>query len=420
MTRFWLLLLYAIPALLLTIGTAVFLVSPKLDLEIARRFYLEGAVNRWHLGEDQPWAFLYAFSAFPAIVVSALAFCLLVMGIGRPRLSKLRKVSAYLVSVLVLGPGLIVNGLMKEFWGRPRPNNLTEFGSDQAFEGLLRLDSSTVGKSFGCGHATMGFFFLALAFVFLSVGRRKTGWFVFAVAFSYGSLIGVARVIQGSHWTSDVLWAGGAVWLSAGFLFHLFKLHQNVWYVPENPVGARIPRWVTAITAPVLLTLIFSVCLAWPYKKTRESTILPKEFMENPRTIPSTVILDLDVEGPVELTRGDTLLVTTEAIGIGFPKSSLYNDRVFIENGAKIKHRRKGRFTKLDVRTRVTLLPNRTYKIKLSNRVTEVYLLAEGKRDPNNFAHILLTAGFTTVLKNFTGDVVDEDFFGNRTRSVSF
>lgn len=424
MTRFWLLLLYVIPAVLLAVGTAVFLINPQLDLVIARKFYLAGAVDRWHLGVEQPWAFLYSFSAFPAIVVSALAFCILVLGIGRPRLSRHRKTTTYLLSVLVLGPGLIVNGLMKEYWGRPRPNNLTEFGSDQAFEGLLRLDPETAGKSFGCGHATMGFFFLALAFILLAAGRRKAGWFVFLGALVYGSLIGAARVIQGSHWTSDVLWAGGVVWLSAGLLFQLFRLHQGVSYEPKNPVGATVPRWVTAVTAPVLLVLIFGVCLAWPYNKTRESTVLPKEFMENPRTIPTTVFLDLDLEGAVELERGDTILVTTEAVGIGFPKSSLYNDRVFIDSddaiGAEIKHRRKGRFTKLDARTRVTLLPNRTYKIKLSSRVTEVYLIAEGKRDPNNFAEVLLISGFSTELKNFTGDVVEEDFFGNQTRRVSF
>jgi membrane-associated PAP2 superfamily phosphatase len=44
----------------------------------------------------------------------------------------------------------------------------------------------------------------------------------------YGSLVGCARVVQGAHFASDVLWALGIVYFTALAMFYVLRLHRDV------------------------------------------------------------------------------------------------------------------------------------------------------------------------------------------------
>jgi lipid A 4'-phosphatase len=70
----------------------------------------------------------------------------------------------------------------------------------------------------------VGFYFVSLALV-LSGGVSKA---VFAFSVCYGALIGFARVAQGGHFFSDVVFSFIFVYLTAKILFYLmfdrFKL----------------------------------------------------------------------------------------------------------------------------------------------------------------------------------------------------
>ncbi|MFM1561465.1 MAG: phosphatase PAP2 family protein [Roseibacillus sp.] len=414
MTRRWILLLYVLPALLLAAGSVPFLVS-DLDLQLAHKYFNE-KVSLWIYAERQPWAWLYSYGPIPAIVTAVLAFSLLTLSIGRPKLARYRKVAAFLALALLLGPGLVANSIFKENWGRPRPRQVESLGGREKFEPLLTIDKSSDGKSFVCGHATMGFYFFAGGLALLAARRRKTGILVLVGAAGYGTFIGVARIVQGGHFASDVLWSAGVIWFTSAGLLHAFGLHRNVLYEPKKPVGANLPRWVPVATLTGLLALIGFTTLAFPYARIKATTLINGELAR----LPDTVILNLDLEGSVELERGEELKLETESRGIGFPKSRLKNDRIFIADGAEVTHRRSGYFTKLHVRTRITLPANRVYKITLGKRVKAVYILPPGEFDPNNFAHVRLTSGFRTELMNLKTKVVDEDFFGRKTRAFSF
>jgi membrane-associated PAP2 superfamily phosphatase len=54
-------------------------------------------------------------------------------------------------------------------------------------------------------------------------------WSLFFVALGlgYGSLVGLARMLQGAHFLSDVLWALGFVYLTALASFYLLRPHRS-------------------------------------------------------------------------------------------------------------------------------------------------------------------------------------------------
>jgi lipid A 4'-phosphatase len=103
---------------------------------------------------------------------------------------------------LALGPGLVVNTILKDHWGRARPHQILVFGGDAHFTpAVLMADQCARNCSFPSGHAALGFWLVAVAMV---VPPR---WRCLAMgcALAIGALVGAMRIAQGAHFLSDVI-----------------------------------------------------------------------------------------------------------------------------------------------------------------------------------------------------------------------
>jgi lipid A 4'-phosphatase len=130
---------------------------------------------------------------------------------------KQRRAALYLLLVMIVGPGLLVNGVFKDHWGRARPSQVVEFGGDKQFtRAAVPADQCEKNCSFVGGHASVGFFFLAFAFV---VPRRRVLWLALGTGLGLG--IGLVRIMQGGHFLSDIVFSGIIVYLSARVLHDL-------------------------------------------------------------------------------------------------------------------------------------------------------------------------------------------------------
>ena len=108
---------------------------------------------------------------------------------------------AFLLLLLALGPGLLVNLVMKEHCGRARPVDLEQFGGTKRFSPAFVL-SDQGGHSFPSGHVASAFYLAAVAFV---VARRKRLWV--RVTLEYGVLVAFFRIASGGHFLSDAITA---------------------------------------------------------------------------------------------------------------------------------------------------------------------------------------------------------------------
>lgn len=121
----------------------------------------------------------------------------------------------FLLTSLALGPGLIVNTLLKDFWGRPRPSTLREFGGTNFYVPPLMIsDQCERNCSFSSGHAALGFW--VVAFALLAPPHRRP-W-AMAAALAFGIVVGYVRIAQGGHFLSDVVFSavivvGLTIWL---------------------------------------------------------------------------------------------------------------------------------------------------------------------------------------------------------------
>jgi membrane-associated PAP2 superfamily phosphatase len=213
---------WLIPGLILIVLTVMFWVT-DLDLHVERMFYEPS--SGWVHKDDQPWNALYQYGVVPAWIVSLSALAILVASIWLRRFVSHRRVCAFLVLVMVVGPGLLVNEVFKKHWGRPRPRDVYEFAGDREFVSVWIKSPAQNGNSFASGHASTGFF-LFTPYFFLRNGRKKWAVFFLALGVSYGSLVGLARMIQGAHFLSDIVWAAGFVYLSGLAFYYALRFDR--------------------------------------------------------------------------------------------------------------------------------------------------------------------------------------------------
>ena len=191
----------------LTIAIAVF----DLDLRLADWLYTPGA--GFVHGGQQPWAALYEYGEWPGLVLAAGALAALLLGLFWQSLRRYRLASTFFVLLYLIGPGLLVNVTLKEYWGRPRPADIVEFGGKRVFSQPWQMRTVDRRKSFPSGHASVAFYLAAPWFLLRSI-RRRAAYAWLSVGVGYGLLVGAARMTQGAHFLSDILWSGGLVYLT--------------------------------------------------------------------------------------------------------------------------------------------------------------------------------------------------------------
>ena len=213
---------WVLPVVVLA-GLTVPFWTTTLDLSLAEHFYTPG--TGWEQGAEEPWRALKHYGVIPAWIIGVGALGAFGASFWKNSARALRRRALYLVLALAIGPGVIVNDVFKENWGRPRPLDVRGLGGDRGYVKPWVKSPKEMGGSFVSGHAAMGFYLLVPYFLVRRRSRAQALAFVM-LGLGYGSLVGLARMAQGAHFASDVLWALGLVYLTALALFYALGLHR--------------------------------------------------------------------------------------------------------------------------------------------------------------------------------------------------
>ncbi|MDD2897408.1 MAG: phosphatase PAP2 family protein [Desulfuromonadaceae bacterium] len=219
---------FAIPLTILLLATFIIAVTGA-DLIVSAPFFIDG---KWPIGDQQPWHLLYVLDRGPSIALGASGLVAAIIGYLSPLRRSWIRPGLFLVILLILGPGLIVNTVFKDYWGRPRPREIVQFGGTKEFLHPWQKGIAHKGRSFPSGHASAAFYLSAPFFIY----RRKKpeiarAWLIGGLCF--GFLMSAARITQGGHFLSDNLWAWGMVHLIAVALYYLLRLDRD-----EAPTAA--------------------------------------------------------------------------------------------------------------------------------------------------------------------------------------
>ena len=213
---------FALPVAILILAT-IAIAATGADLLVSAPFCIGG---KWPVGDLQPWHLLYILDRGPAIVLGMCGLTAALIGcIYKQRRNWVRP-GFFLVILLVLGPGLTVNTVFKEYWGRPRPREIVQFGGAKEFLQPWQKGIAHHGRSFPSGHSSAAFYLSAPFFLLRRRKPRAAAWWQTG-GLLFGTLMSVARITQGGHFLSDTLWAWGMVHLLAVALYYLLRLDRE-------------------------------------------------------------------------------------------------------------------------------------------------------------------------------------------------
>jgi membrane-associated PAP2 superfamily phosphatase len=234
--------------LILAIGVVtglVFGLYPQLDLSISAWFY-DPLHHVWPATNNNLLAAHRNLSAYLAAILVIIAIILGAIGMIRRREPWLmwRRAAGFLIGSCLLGPGLIVNTLLKPEWGRPRPADTIQFGGKLHFvpwwNPFGECDSNC---SFVSGETSLAFWMLAWALVVPRRYRAATA----TAALVNCLVLGAGRIAMGGHFTSDVLFGAIvtalAIWLSyvAAFGEFAFMRRRDAQHPVNGGIGPRGP-----------------------------------------------------------------------------------------------------------------------------------------------------------------------------------
>ncbi len=194
---------------LLVAGAAVailFSVFPRWDIEVASLFWYP---HGGFLLALDPWAKTFrAFGHFIPWITVAPAFVVIILKFLLPhaRMFMPARAAVLLALTMAVGPGLLVNGLFKAEWGRPRPVHVEEFGGPHQYVPWYDTNGTCPSNcSFVSGEGALSFWMVAPASL-APPGPLRVLALSSAVAF--GVVVGGLRIGFGGHFFSDVVFSG--------------------------------------------------------------------------------------------------------------------------------------------------------------------------------------------------------------------
>ncbi len=245
--------LYIALALAVIVG-AIFGIFPELDLKIASLFVHSSYRPNFTFGmrlHPTLSALRDAVLWISAILV-APAVAAVIWKLIRPSMPMLipGRAAIFLIATLALAPGLVVNLVLKDYWGRPRPVDVTEFGGKEHFVPWWdpRGDCEK-NCSFVSGDVSGAFWSLAPAALAPAPWRPLA----YAAALTFGSAMGVMRMMAGGHFLSDVFFAGFftfmIVWLGYAVIYR-WRPTRTTDAAVENAIGRFVTWPIRLFSAP--------------------------------------------------------------------------------------------------------------------------------------------------------------------------
>ncbi|MDP3526138.1 MAG: phosphatase PAP2 family protein [Hoeflea sp.] len=189
----------------------LFWLFPEVDLVVSRWFFSPSDGFLWSsnsflqgLRKSSSWVIVG--------VILVISVCILWHTINATLTWSCLRKPIWLLSGLALGPGLLVNGLLKAHWGRPRPIQVDIFGGDAVHQSVWVIsDWCERNCSFVSGEAASSAWLVAAALATPKPIRLAAT----ATTLVYAGSLSLNRVAFGGHFLSDVVLA----WLICGLIF---------------------------------------------------------------------------------------------------------------------------------------------------------------------------------------------------------
>ncbi len=201
--------------------TLLLIVFPEVDISFSRLFFSQenGFIYQKNFLVYQLYALLPLLTKL--FILACLLYLVYIAIKYRSYKKILRSGVFFLVIAAAISPGLMVNEVFKENFGRARPRHIQEFKGEKEFTGAFKMsDQCERNCSFSSGHAAMGYFLTAIAYTTNLLYFNR----IYLTGIVFGSLVGLSRIVMGGHFLSDVLASAFVVLFLDHVIFILWQM----------------------------------------------------------------------------------------------------------------------------------------------------------------------------------------------------
>jgi len=228
-------------ALAATIALSVyFVLLPGVDMAVSSLFF---SAEGFALSQDPLLRALRKSSSWVLGLMLVGLIGAMVTGLwrGHGRLRGSARRAAVLLAGLVLGSGLLVNGLFKSLWGRARPIQIEAFGGEADYTAAWRISDNCLDNcSFVSGEASSAAWMVAVIVLMVPAAHRR--W-ALPLVIVYAVALSLNRLAFGGHFLSDILLS----WAMTGLV--LAVLYRLTLACPRAARRMRRARRTTATAA---------------------------------------------------------------------------------------------------------------------------------------------------------------------------
>ncbi|NBN80288.1 phosphatase PAP2 family protein [Microvirga tunisiensis] len=212
--------------LYIAVVSLIFLIFPGLDLAASELFH---DPSLGFFAQSEPFLrqlrYLGPHIVQVIAIASVLVLLLKLLLPARAPLLPLR-MPVFLLSTLIVGPGLVVNAILKNMWGRPRPVMVEQFGGDMPYVPVwLPSNWCETNCSFVSGEGSASVWLLTLAFIAPRAWRPA----ILAVTVPLILALSANRVAFGGHFLSDTLLSWGVTFLVILAAYHVLYRKPGRW-----------------------------------------------------------------------------------------------------------------------------------------------------------------------------------------------
>jgi lipid A 4'-phosphatase len=203
------------------VSAHIFYHYPQIDILFSGLFFVDGKFVL--AGTDFGRVIFFSVNYLSTALIVILPLLLVFLTVSKKKVLFFitKPILIYMALVLILGPGLVVNEVLKNNFGRARPETVSCFLGPNLFTAAFQPSNECERNcSFVSGHAAFGFYWTALAFTTANrVWRRR----FFDFGLLLGAFIGFVRILQGRHFLSDVVFSFFFVYSVAAIVSFLLQ-----------------------------------------------------------------------------------------------------------------------------------------------------------------------------------------------------
>lgn len=210
----------------------IFLIFPEIDIATSNLFFRP--TNSFALANSAAlnlardfFKLLFALSFLFALLMLALSF------IPKGTQAVARPVWLFILGAYLLGPGVLVNLVLKNNWGRARPAQIDIFGGQATFTPPLFIaDQCPTNCSFVSGEtSTIATLSILVCTLFWTKASRQTQKIMVAAAIFLTGAASYIRIAMGRHFLSDTLFSAlfcAMIILALFQLMHIERYRNNL------------------------------------------------------------------------------------------------------------------------------------------------------------------------------------------------